>query len=173
MARKSGFVRRNGVMRREMVWLDTIVASVTLASPSAVALVTTLNAAALAARPFTVVRSRGFLQVKSDQIAAQETFQVGYGQIVVTDIASAAGVASVPTPEVEVASDWQTYQWAAGALGFVTGAGIWNDGIFVEFDSKAMRKVDQGDDLIEVVEASSVSLGATVKIFNRTLIKLH
>jgi len=174
MARKSGFVRREGRMRREMLWLETDVTSTTISAASGVALITVLNAAALALRPFTVIRSRGYLHVESDQVGGSENFQVGYGQIVVTDVASAAGVGSVPTPEAESSSDWQTYVWLMGTFTLVSAAGFdAHAGFGREFDSKAMRKVDLGDDLVEVVEAATTSSGFNVKVFNRSLVKLH
>ena len=68
-----------------------------------------LNAAALALRPFTVVRTRANLIIRSDQQAASELFEVAYGETVVSEQASAAGVVSVPTPVTEDASDWHVY----------------------------------------------------------------
>jgi len=173
MARKSGFVRRNGVMRREMIWLDNTVSQTTLPAASNVVLVATLNAAALLLRPFTIVRTRGVIAAKSDQQGANEDFQVGYGQIVTTDVAAGVGITAIPTPESEAASDWLVYEWIMGSFGFVSGIGIFNPIMERVIDSKAMRKVDIGDDLCTVVEASAISLGVVITEFTRTLIKLH
>ncbi len=173
MARKSGFVRRDGRMRRQMLWFDADVISTTLAAASSVALIAQLNAAALALRPFTVVRTRGTLFAKSDQTAANENFQVLYGHIVVQDVAAGVGVGSVPTPEAENASDFYVMETLMGSFGFVTGVGLVNNGVSREFDSKAMRKVDLGETVVQTVEASGVSNGVQIISIARSLIKLH
>jgi len=83
MARKSGLVLRGGRMRRESLWLAYTTQINTIALGTAV-LLDSLNAAALALRPFTVVRSRGFLFIASDQISGAENQAVNYGMTVVT-----------------------------------------------------------------------------------------
>ena len=173
MARKSGFVRREGKMRREMVWLFGQSIAITLASASSVALIRTLNAAALALRPFTIVRTRGMIQVQSDQTAALERYQLMYGHIIVTDVATGVGVASVPTPEADMSSDWHVYESYFGSFGFITGVGVWNNGFSRSFDSKAMRKIDFGDDLAVVGEAGAGSNGLNMVDQFRILVKLH
>jgi len=40
-------------------------------------------------------------------------------------------------------------------------------------DSRAMRKVEEGQDLIEVIETTDVTSGVITFTFMRTLIKLH
>ncbi len=40
-------------------------------------------------------------------------------------------------------------------------------------DSKAMRKVEEGQTLVEVIETGALSSGVSVITFQRTLIKLH
>ncbi len=49
--------------------------------------------------------------------------------------------------------------------------GVNNIGIFKEFDSKAMRKVEEGQDIVQVVE-NEIN-GCTVTISGRMLLKLH
>jgi len=56
---------------------------------------------------------------------------------------------------------------------FGSAVGFVNDGVGKEIDSKAMRKVEEGQDLIGVVESSSVSQGVIASVYIRTLIKLH
>ncbi len=69
MARKSGFVRRGGRMRRETLWLDIATSEITLSGAPTAVLANSLAASALALRPFTVVRTRGFMHIRSDQVA--------------------------------------------------------------------------------------------------------
>jgi len=169
MARKSGFVRRHGVMRRETLWLSGSSVNTTMGSAQAV-LVTSLSAGALALRPFTVVRTRGIIYVRGDNPAAAENWDFAFGICIVTDQASAVGITAVPTPTTDDGSDsWFTYERAAGT----TRAGELGDtGHFIQVDSKAMRKVEDGFDLVDVVE-NPLATGVVCQTYNRTLIKLH
>jgi len=130
-----------------------------------------LNAAALALRPFTVVRVRGMLGVESDQIAANEQPFGAWGLAVVSDQASAS-LPNIPTPITDENSDlWFAYQFFATSWKFNTsGAAImatW------EFDSKAMRKVDDGQNIVSVFENASALHGLNYIIKYRLLVKLH
>ncbi len=58
MARKSGFVRRGGRMVRETIWFGQTETQTVLAAANTAAILTSLNAAALALRPFTIIRSQ-------------------------------------------------------------------------------------------------------------------
>jgi len=62
-----------------------------------------------------------------------------------------------------------------GELMNSVGAGDVNNirGVGVEFDSRAMRKVEDGQDVVTVLETSAISLGAVLTYHDRTLIKLH
>jgi len=172
------FVRRTALrqgQRRQSLWLFSAWTNVTVATGGA-AILTSLNAAALALRPFTVVRSRGFLHIATDQAGTTENQALIYGRIVVKDEALAIGITAVPTPESQSASDWHVFEPMAtrfqlnSAIGFVHPAGFG-----MQYDSKAMRKVDLGDDLIDVVEVglSGPSEGVLFRSFSRVLLKLH
>ena len=170
MARKSGFVRRNGVMRRETLWIGSTTISTTMAAASAV-LTTILNAAALALRPFTIVRTRGVVIVRSDQISALQRYDGAFGMAVVSEQASTAGVASIPTPTTDSDSDlWYVYE---RVLSTVVNSANGNElGRERIIDSKAMRKVEDGSDVVSVVE-NPLAAGCVVDHFFRTLVKLH
>ena len=173
-SRKSGFILRNGVMRRETLWFGGTVAGTTLASASSAAIVTSLSAGALAQRPFTVVRTRGRLQLQSDQVSVTEPYQCQYGHAVVSDQASAIGITAVPTPDTDNDSDlWYVFETLMGSLRVTTDIGRFIETVDTEIDSKAMRKVEEGQDVITVAEASAVSNGLTLFSFQRTLVKLH
>ena len=161
--------------RRESLWLFSAWSTSTILS-NGVVLITSLNAAALALLPFTIVRSRGVLHLRTDQIANTEAQAVTYGKIVVTQEASTAGVASVPTPISEGNSDFHVYEQVATAYILSSAVGIdAAAGVMHVFDSKAMRKVDSGEDLIAVAEvpATGLSEGVIFRTQTRTLIKLH
>ena len=166
---------RAGRAVRETVWLglDTSVATITAAS-SAV-LLNSLNAAALALRPFTVIRSRGYLTIESDQSAASEFYHVAYGLAIVSDQATAIGVTAVPTPETDRGSDlFFMYEELAGIFEFGDATGFQSPALATHrFDSKAMRKVDVGQDLIFVAETSTQSNGCVIRQAGRVLVKLH
>ncbi len=173
--RKSGFILRGGAMRRETLWFQGVLVRQGLTAASTASLVSQLNAAALALRPFTVVRTRGIFAVRSDQIAAAEFQDAAYGMAVVSDQAAAIGVTAVPTPATDNGSDlWYVYERLVGQLEFASGVGF-EPQMFEQqkVDSKAMRKVEEGQILVEVIETGALSSGVSVITFQRTLIKLH
>ena len=170
--RRASF-RGGGSQRRQTLWLSSVTTVATIA-PATPILLTSLNAAALSMRPFTVVRTRGNLTLESDQSVASEFYEAAYGDIVVSDEAVAAGVASVPTPVAQDASDWHVYARTSGIFEFGDATGFQTaGGQVMQFDSKAMRKVDLGEDLIGVVEGAAPGLGSIIRVYVRTLIKLH
>jgi len=174
MARKSGLVRRNNRMVRDTVWFSDAFVGTTLAAASTAVLVSSLNATGLAARPFTIIRSRGYLHVRSDQVAASETYVAALGFTVVSDQASAIGITAVPTPMTDLGSDYfYLHESVVGRLSFTTTAGYRETGQGRVYDSKAMRKVDEDSDAITVVETASISSGAVITFGGRFLIKLH
>ena len=68
-------------------------------------IIASLNATALAARPFTVVRTYLELFVQSDQAAAIELQGGAVAFAIVSEQVATAGVGSVPTPVTDLASD--------------------------------------------------------------------
>jgi len=175
MARRfAGFRNRLVRQGRKTFWFSgTSVESAITAANTAV-VQTSLNAAALALRPFTIVRTRGYFHIISDQLSANERYEAAYGLIVVSDQAVAIGVTAVPTPSTDSQSGWFVYERGVDAHQFITGAGFQSHtGLFQTFDSKAMRKVEEGQDVISVAETGPNSQGVTVTAFSRILIKLH
>jgi len=172
--RKSGFILRSGVMRRETSWFAGSMVATTLVAASSAAIVTSLNAAALALRPFTVIRTRGRLLLQSDITGVTESYQAQYGHAIVSDQAVAVGITAVPTPNTDSGSDlWYVFETMMGGLRVTSDIGRFIETNTQEFDSKAMRKVEPGQDLVAVAEASSISNGLTLFSWERTLIKLH
>ncbi len=114
--------------------------------------------------------------VRSDQLAATEDQVVGYAQAVVSDQASAVGVAAIPTPVTDSDSDlFFVYERLMSDITFSSASGFTRQGTYREFDSRAMRKVEDGDDIISVVESgiAASTQGLRVKTFFRRLVKLH
>ena len=171
--RKSGFITRNGVQRRETVWLQFPRASTSLAASATSALVYSLNAAALALEPFTIVRTRFQWLCVSDQSAATETFVGNFGLAVVSDQAVAIGVTAVPTPATDQGSDlWFLIEPWPGRFELI-GTSINSNVTDRPIESKAMRKVDIGQDIVGVVEAGIGGTGTSIVTVGRMLVKLH
>jgi len=158
---------------RTMVWFSAGFAPIAIAS--AATLVSSLNAAALLLRPFTIIRTRLAIVYASDQAAASESAQGVLSMQVVSDSAVAAGIASVPTPLTETDADYFVYEPVAfsftfgDATGFVEEQG---DGSYHTVDSKAMRKVGLDEDVAMVLQ-NRAAVGASLGIEGRFLVKLH
>ncbi len=137
-------------------------------------MVAVLNAAALALRPFTIVRSRGVIFYRSDQIAADENYGGAYGHCVVSDQASSVGITAVPAPIPNQDSDlWFVYQSMFGRIVSPTAVGVLEIGRQIEYDSKAMRKVEDGQDMVIVLSTDATSPSLVIIDSGRLLIKLH
>ena len=173
--RKSGFIMRGGVSRRETRWLDAVPIGISLGAPSTAVITHSLTAVELALRPFTVIRTRGFWTSESDQFITSEAWQVALGHCVVSDQAVAIGVTAVPTPETDMESDlWYVYEQLMGSFLFGDATGFQEAAAATgTFDSKAMRKVEDGQDIVSVIETAAISAGAVVRVGFRSLIKLH
>ncbi len=165
---------RGGRSVRESLWVPQISSLNTLAAGNTAVLMNSASAGLLALRPFTVVRTRGFIYCETDQTAAAERQAVNVGMAVVSDQASAIGVTAIPTPTTDSGSDlWWLYvslmtSQLAGAIDSQVGIGL-------EYDSKAMRKVEDGEDVVLVAESEAPALtqGLILRHTGRFLIKLH
>ncbi len=176
IARRSGLVLRGGRMVRESIWADFVTTETTLGGAPTAVLINVTGAALLAQRPWTIVRTRGILHVRSDQTGADETFIGDLGMAVVSDQAAAIGITAVPTPLTDKGSDlFFVYQQIMDRVGVGTGvaaAGVaTTTGKFMEYDSKAMRRCEEGSQIVTVVE-NEIS-GCVLTHSARALIKLH
>jgi len=174
MARQ--FTRSRGRLgsRRESMWISLFETATGLAAASTAALFAGYTAAVLSLRPFTIIRTRGIFQINSDQQAVGELYHAGLAMSIVSDQALAIGVTAVPTPMTDRSSDlFFLYEELAGRVRFADATGITDQGIFTTFDSKAMRKVEEGQDIAVTIETSTISLGTEVVKAGRQLIKLH
>jgi len=173
MARKSGYVLRRGVMRRETSWASIVPTDTAVAAATAVTFLG-FSAGLLALRPFTIVRTRGYIHMTTDQVAATENQSASMGLAVVSDQALAIGVTAVPTPETDRSSDlFFVHESLASRFIFSTAVAYIQGGIGRVFDSKAMRKVEEGQDVALSVETTGVSSGIIWHKSGRILVKLH
>jgi len=175
MAHRRDF-RRGAVAIRQArmtVWgfLNPVDTTITAAGGTIVA---SLNAAALAARPFTVIRTHWEVMLRSDQAAAIEVQSAAVGCAVVSDQAVAVGVTAVPTPVTDSGSDlWYVHKFIFGDESNLTDRT--RSATRLSIDSKAMRKVNEDQDIVTVVEsgAATVGAGSIISLAGRFLIKLH
>ncbi len=171
---RRGVILRQGRQVRETLWIPLQGSQTTTTAGTTATLIASFNAAALALRPFTIVRTKGYLYLRSDQGAASESFDIAYGIAVVTDQAVAIGVTAIPTPFTDMDSqNWFVFQQMAGHIEFDSAVGLTNYGTGQEYDSKAMRKVDNGEDVVIVAETSAASNGNVLFDQFRMLVKLH
>ncbi len=172
MARRARFVRPPP---RTKMWIGAGVGGTTIVASSDT-LISQLNAAALALRPFTILRTHMELMVASDQLAVNERIIASYGQIVVTDSASAVGVTALPSPSPISGNpdgDWFLWQGICTQIDFLSSVGFDpRGGEKYSIDSKAMRKVGADDDIVTVF-AMDVAVGAELTAQGRRLIQLH
>ena len=112
----------------------------------------------------TVRRTRGMLSIGADAVSVEE--QTGaLGFVVVSDLALAAGAASIPGPFTDGSDDgwfvWQPFVQTAqeGTISNLTSYQY-------AFDSKAMRRVEEGFGIAVMLENSSATFGlrATIAI---------
>ena len=159
--------------KRLTSWFQFVLTATTLTAAGGT-IIFSLNAAALAMRSFTIVRTRFELQLQSDQAAAIEFQHVAFGMAVVSDQASAVGVTAVPTPATDLGSDlWFVLQLMYADESNLTDCT--RGGTNMTVDSKAMRKVDIGQDLVVVAElvTSAGGGGASFVSGGRMLVKVN
>ena len=174
VGRKSGFVRRGGSMVRATLWAQIAPTESTIATASTAVLFTGFGTAQLAIRPFTVIRMRGVWFCQSDQSAASERQQVAFGASIVSEEALAIGVTAVPTPATNGGSDkFFLYEILMNSFTFKDATGVGRIIETATFDSKAMRKVEEGEDIAIALETFSTSSGAVIGKAGRILLKLH
>jgi len=103
----------------------------------------------------TIRRTRGRISVNSDQPSSPEEQNCALGFIVVTDLAATVGATSIPGPITE-ASDDGWYVWEGFVQRSLEAFGG-NLGMTYEFDSKAMRKVEDGFQVVVIAENGGVA----------------
>ncbi len=116
--------------------------------------------------------------MRTDQAAGAVVTEEAYGAVgfaVVSEQASVAGAASVPGPITNEDSElWFVWQalWAQSYVATIAGFESAPGRVF-DFDSKAMRKIEEGDAIVVVFENADDAHGMIIEIKYRMLIKLH
>ena len=109
----------------------------------------------------TILRSVGMISVASDQATNVESQLGAYGWILVTDVAAAAGIASVPGPLTDASDDWFLY--ISFAQQSFKGTGQGPQSVQYMVNSKAKRIFDGDGKVIAVVcENGHATHGLTI-----------
>ncbi len=175
MARNVGFgrfaTRRQGPRRATEWSASADVTGLTTLSAGGSLLDQSFTQAILAdVVPATITRTVGFVTVRSDQIVAAEPLFGAVGFAVVSEQARAVGVTALPTPITEEPSDlWFAYQYFTGFGGTVHGAPLST----FHFDSRAQRKVVDGEAIVVMIESAVAGFAMEYAIKFRMLFKLH
>jgi len=135
-------------------------------------LLASLEVEELARRPFTVMRTHLMYYVESDQATISENYLGAVGMAVASEQAVAAGIGSIPTPAKDAASDlWFIHEWFTGSIIVGDATGFTEpSGQIQRLSSKAMRKVNDGEDLFLAVELDLLS-GFLFTVAGRLLVK--
>jgi len=122
----------------------------------------------------TLIRTRGMLGWESDQSAATEQQIGAYGICVVSEQAATVGITAVPHPGTDAAwGGWLYHTYFFSEFRFLTAAGFDPRNLqTMVVDSKAMRKIDEDDRLVTVVEVTGTK-GITFFSALRLLSKVH
>ena len=161
--------------RRSTSWLPIPAQASTFSTTGGIILAS-LDAGELAKRPFTIIRVHLEVLVITDQLAADESQAFAVGMCVVSDQAQAIGVTAVPTPDTDLGSDlWFLHQFMFRDFAFGSAVGFDSGAQSRSIESKAMRKVNDDQDVLLVGElvANAAGTGFVVLIGGRVLIKEH
>ena len=172
MARQRSNFRRSGP-RRQTEWLaKTFDVEATVLPSASKIIASSMDADELAKLPFTITRTIGSITVASDQTVALEDLNGALGATIVSERALTVGITALPDPVTEVAADfWFLYQ-DFSIIGAAENAISLNDRSY-RFDSRAQRKVEEGEQIVFIMANASVPAGLKFLLNFRMLIKLH
>ncbi len=142
-------------------WVRSVFGAITIAGPSTKAVIGTV----VPSTDFdeTVRRTRAQLWIKSDQAAVVEDQIGAFGMFIANDAAVTAGAASLLGPVTDASDDaWFVWQPVQQTTPFPPGASPL--GFHYEIDSKAMRKLVQGQQIVMMYETGLSSLGTVIRL---------
>ena len=171
MALRRSHTRAPGA-RRLTEWIDITLGPSAIAANTQV-LVGVGNALLLAARPFTIVRTRFLCSWGTDQNAATERPFGAVGMMIVSDTAATLGVTAIPDPITSADGNWFVWQPMIYDYLFLSLVGSQIASTQYTVDSKAMRKVGADENLVVTVANADAADGAEFTMVGRLLIKIH
>jgi len=122
----------------------------------------------------TVIRTRGQFGIASDQKGADEDQFGAFGIAIVTQQAVSVGITAIPHPVTDAAwGGWMVHRYFSQQFVFVSAVGF-HPQFMMEYviDSKAMRKLDEDERLVVVVENIGAE-GFNIQNSERILTKVH
>ena len=123
----------------------------------------------------TVICTHGIFGWLSDQVSVDEDQMGAFGICVVTAQAVSVGITAIPHPATDAAwGGWLLHTFFQSKLEVLSAVGIRPDIMHnMVLDSKAMRKVDEDERLVVVVENTDTGFGIRVGHSERFLSKVH
>ena len=113
----------------------------------------------------TVRRTLGHIYIASDQNAVNENQWGAFGMIVANDLAIAAGAASIPGPDTDRDDDgWFVWQGFSQTLRFGSAVGFGDIGRVYPFDSRGMRRVEEGFGFALMAENADATHSYTIGV---------
>jgi len=161
MARRTVVSRGRGVRRRTH-WVEALGAVADLTATGS----TLLFTSAVGHEGETIVRVRGLFTAVLEVAGVGDGFFGAFGMAIVTTAAATAGVASIPTPLTEGGWDgWLLHRYFDVARSVQAGGP--GEYTRLELDSKAMRKANEDESLVgvlEIAENGVAQMSAQVRV---------
>jgi len=122
----------------------------------------------------TLIRTRGLITISTDQTVADEVQIGAIGIGVVTAQAVSVGITAIPHPMTDAGwGGWLWHSYYSYDFAFATAVGFeGNLANQIPVDSKAMRKVDEDERLVLVIQNQAVN-GIILFSSLRLLSKIH
>ncbi len=169
--RRSGVIRSAGFNQSQRRKTEWVASSVPVGVNSLASNTIQFDQQSDISEPQTLIRTRGYLYVQSDQAAAREECFGAFGIAVVKTPAAAIGVTALPAPLDEMGDDmW--YVWVPWACSKSAADGDASN-YSMAFDSKGQRKLADGDTLVALIQNSASGFGIEFELFWRELVMLH
>ncbi len=150
--------------QRQFVWSNIVSSMIVTAAASGKAVGT--NVGLSSAGGLTLIRTRGWLGIHLDPTTIADALQVGVGLGVFSSDAFAAGGGSMPGPLTEVDYDWVFHTVRVMGPSFTAtedGTNILHN-VWVDVDSKAMRKLKPNQVLGWIAEVTILSGGGSIDL---------
>ena len=160
--------------RRQTEWIAATVNFTDLTSTEISNLISFSQVALADLVPFTIIRSVGVVTIAADvNFITNQTFTGAVGMQVVGDDARASGVASMASPFADAADDsWFYHQFFHQIIDDRADSDLIVSQSWV-IDSKAQRKVVDGQAIVFLAEGGGAPDGFDVAVGLRILCKLH
>ena len=163
--------RRPSGVKRQVTWVGPADQGFVAVATGAKVILASFDPVSFGMDKPTVIRTRGQVAVRPEITTADLDLVGAIGLGIVSDEAFAAGVAAIPGPFDSADWDgWFVWQSFSYNYEFIDGTGfnfsVWN----FEVDSKAMRKVSDGETMVVVIESQVGAMRISAPL--RTLWKL-